>query len=77
MNKYPTPIESRNISDTSLRHSNNVQKTSQRHIVFLFLLVKHKMFLRRLLDIHNVQKTSERHFVFLLSVNTRCFLRCF
>ena len=37
------------------------------------MLSEHKMFIRRLLDIHNIQKTSKRHLVFLPSINTRCF----
>ena len=35
----------------------NVQKTSEKHLMF-FALSKHKMFLRCLLDVYNVQKTS-------------------
>ena len=34
----------------------------------LYFDSKHKMFLRRLFNIHNVQKTSKKHLVFLLKI---------
>ena len=34
----------------------------------LYFESKHKMFLRRLFNIHNVQKTSKKHLVFLLKI---------
>ena len=51
-----------------LNHFDYNMILSARFIIFHSYLSKHKMSLRRFLDIHNVQKTSEKHFrVFTLS----------